>query len=71
MRIPPDLIKGDGLLAVKRYMNKTAHMVIFKVLVTDAALGKRGEYIALPGRPVSPARRQSRRQSSTTTVTII
>lgn len=25
MRIPPDLIKGDGLLAVKRYMNKTAH----------------------------------------------
>ena len=45
MRIPPDLIKGDGLLAVKRYMNKTAHMVIFKVLVTDAALGKRGEYI--------------------------
>ena len=45
MRIPPDLIKGDGLLAVKRYLNRTAHMVIFKVLVTDAAFGKRGEYI--------------------------
>lgn len=45
MRIPPDLIKGDGLLAVKRYLNRTAHMVIIKVLVTNAALGKRGEYI--------------------------
>lgn len=45
MRIPPDLIKGDGLLAVKRYLDGTAHMVIFRVLVSDAALGSKGECI--------------------------
>ncbi len=45
MRRPPELIKGDGLLAVKRYLDGTSHMVIFRVLASDAALGKRGEHI--------------------------